>query len=337
MSAWVEHAAVSPGTLSSPPPCVDRAGHISAQLLQAISVTSHSACISKLALLSTLIHSHTASSLPWTEASSRAALRPRRRHCVVPGEAGTEPHPPPLLDALRPILPLFHSLLSDADAARLLRTSRTTVLALLSGYSFNIHIFQPASVPSLCRLRDLYLTYQLPNTQLVLHLTPSWKVVGFDPARTDLSPFPSTLTRPRIGHYEVSPPKHDEQEQHWAALSAAACHWQDTEPWQLRHSHPQVQSHGREGQRWQQHLTWSRLVGSPPVLLSTRSAAVRSARAAAQLQLQPPSRARLAPLQPDVSRVRRRLQPAAASRSAAGLALHLTLGGDWRRRQRAFA
>ena len=238
-----------------------------------MGATSHIACASKLALLSFPLHSHTRRRrrLDEEKALSRAALRPRRRRCVVPGEAGTEPHPPPLLDALRPILPLFHSLLSDADAARLLRTSRTTVLALLSGYSFNIHIFQPASVPSLCRLRDLYLTYQLPNTQLVLHLTPSWKVVGFDPARTDLSPFPSTLTRPRIGHYEVSPPKHDEQEQHWAALSAAACHWQDTEPWQLPHSHPQVQSHGREGRQWQQS-PGNRLLGClqcrlPPGLL----------------------------------------------------------------------
>ena len=41
----------------------------------------------------------------------------------------------PLLDALRPLLPLLHSFLDDGDTARLLRTSRTTALALLPGYT----------------------------------------------------------------------------------------------------------------------------------------------------------------------------------------------------------
>ena len=127
---------------------------------------------------------------------------------------------PPLLDALRPVLPLFHSLLADADAARLLRTSRSTALALLRGYTFTTPIFEAASVPSLRRLRDLVLAYQLRITQLGLRADIA--VVDFECLPPQLSPFLSTLFSIRFGHYPVG---HDraEQELHWATLSAAAC------------------------------------------------------------------------------------------------------------------
>ena len=46
----------------------------------------------------------------------------------------------PLLDALTPVLPLFHSFLTDDDAAR---TSRTAALALLPVYAFSSHVFEP--------------------------------------------------------------------------------------------------------------------------------------------------------------------------------------------------
>ena len=181
----------------------------------------------------------------------------------------------PLLDALRPVLPLFHSLLADADAARLLRTSRSTALALLPGYTFTTHIFQILSTSSLRCLRDLGLVYGLRISQLVLG--PNVKVFGFDTARLHQSPFPSTLTSLRIGYYRAvlrfisHGHSYVEQEQRWAALSAAACHWQHTGPWQLPHSHPQTQAHGSEGQQWQQ-LPWSELSSSlqcslPPGLL----------------------------------------------------------------------
>ena len=170
----------------------------------------------------------------------------------------------PLLDALRPILPLLHSLLADADAARLLRASRTTALALLRGYTFIKHIYKAASLPSLCRLRHLCLAYQLRITQLCMY--SRCDDVDFDNAPPHMSPFSSSLTSLRLGHCEVV-----EHEHRWATLSAAACHWQHTEPWQLPHSHPQAQAHGSEGQRWQQPL-WNMPFGSfqcrlPPGLL----------------------------------------------------------------------
>ena len=154
---------------------------------------------------------------------------------------------PPLLDALRPVLSLFHSLLADADAARLLRTSRTTALALLTGYTFSGHIYQPVSLPALCHLRDLCLAYQLRITQL--GLGRDFKTVDFDSAPPHLSPFPSSLTSLRLGHKGRN--DLDEHNERWSTLSAAACDWQHTEPWQLPHSHPEAQAHGGEGQRWQ--------------------------------------------------------------------------------------
>ena len=174
---------------------------------------------------------------------------------------------PPLLDALRPVLPIFHSLLDDADAARLLRTSRSTALALLPSYTFSGSMFEAASVASLCRLRDLCLAYQLRITQL--GLARGFKAVDFDCSPPQLSPFPNIVTSLslRLGQVDGS----DGLEDRWAALSAAACDWQHTEPWQLPHSHPQAQAHGSEGQRWQRP-TWSTLFGSlqcrlPPSLL----------------------------------------------------------------------
>ena len=67
------------------------------------------------------------------------------------------PHPhalldPPLLDALRPVVFALHAFLDDADAVRLLRTSRTAALTLLSGYTFT-SIFLPDSLASLRHLR----------------------------------------------------------------------------------------------------------------------------------------------------------------------------------------
>ena len=74
----------------------------------------------------------------------------------------------PLHDALRPVLPLFQPFLTDADAARLLRTSRTTALTLLPCYTFRTHTFDIASAASLQTLSDLCLAYQLRIIRLRL-------------------------------------------------------------------------------------------------------------------------------------------------------------------------
>ena len=168
-----------------------------------------------------------------------------------------DPAPCPLLDALTSVIHLFHSFLADADAARLLRCSNAAALALLPGYTFRCHVFQPASVASLRRLRDLCLTYGLRVTQLALP-----RRVGeltFDPTPPHLSPIPSSVLALSLGPLEISPA---EVEPHWAALSAAASNWQNQEPWQLPYPQPSAHSDGKEDhtdeqwtaalqQRWQ--------------------------------------------------------------------------------------
>ena len=160
---------------------------------------------------------------------------------------------PRVLDALRPILPLFHSFLTDDVAACLLRTSRTTALILLSSYTFTSHIFQPASLVSLRRLRDLCLTYNLRMTQVAL--SQPTDDIGFDAAPPRLSPIPDSvlalsLYRPELDDHLVGLAV----SQSWAAFSCAASDWQHREAWRLPSLHPSSQSLGEEGKQWQ--LTW---------------------------------------------------------------------------------
>ena len=133
---------------------------------------------------------------------------------------------PPLLDALRPILPLLNPLLTDADVSLLLRTSRTTALALLPGYTFTSHVFTPTSLGSLRRLRDLCLTYDLRVTQL--SLPDAVKELPLDSTSPHMSPIPASVTA-----LSLRPPRDGascyQQQQRWAAFSAPAPGWQHRE------------------------------------------------------------------------------------------------------------
>ena len=155
---------------------------------------------------------------------------------------------PPLFDALRPLLPLFHALLPDDVAARLLRTSRTTALALLPGYTFTSHIFRPASLASMRSLRDLCALYRLRITQLAL--PERLKHLTFDSAPPHLSPIPASVVTLTLGQ-PYSNSEHSGAVRRWAALSAAARDWQDREPWRLPDYHPSPQWFGAEGKGWQ--------------------------------------------------------------------------------------
>ena len=53
---------------------------------------------------------------------------------------------PTLLDALHPVISILLSLISDDDAARVLRTSRTAALTPLPGNAFASHIFTVCGV-----------------------------------------------------------------------------------------------------------------------------------------------------------------------------------------------
>ena len=155
------------------------------------------------------------------------------------------PHPSAVtvLDALHPLLTLFQPFLDDDDAARLLRTSRTAALALLPGYTFTSHIFQPTSLASLLFLRRLCLTYRLRITQL--DLPASLRTLTFNAASPRFSPIPASVTALSLCYHPVdSSPR-------WAAFSAAAADWPDREPWRLPDPHPSPLWFGAQGKGWQ--------------------------------------------------------------------------------------
>ena len=139
------------------------------------------------------------------------------------------PHTCPFLDALAPVQSVFHPFLADADAARLLRTSRTAALALLPGYTFTRHIFQPSDVDSLRRLRDVSLTYRFRVTLLALPRDAG--NLTFDFAPPHLSPIPSSVTALSFGPLDAHFPAWSERR--WAAFCAVADDWQERPPWRL--------------------------------------------------------------------------------------------------------
>lgn len=103
---------------------------------------------------------------------------------------------PPFLSALTPVRLLFHSFLTDEDAARLLRVSRTTATSLLASYTFHQHVFEPISVDEMRRLKALYEAYDMRPTRMCQHRDFAEKsrlVAGGE------SPFPSSLTSLMLG------------------------------------------------------------------------------------------------------------------------------------------
>lgn len=104
-------------------------------------------------------------------------------------------HPPlpPLVSALTPIRLLLHPFLTDVDAIRLLRVSRTTATSLLHSFTFYEHIFEPASVNEMRRMKALYQAYDMRQTRMCLGEALVLKDVRGE------SPFPSSLTSLLLG------------------------------------------------------------------------------------------------------------------------------------------
>ena len=166
-----------------------------------------------------------------------------------------EPHQalrfPPVVDALRPILPAFRPFLTDADAARLWRTSRVVARTLLSGYSFNSHVFQPVfNLRSLRQLRDLHEAYGLLIRQL--RLGQNVLDLSFDHTPPHRSPVPASVTGLILGSTFT---EDDSQRRCWTALCSGADHcWEGRDPWKRPELHPSPQSDEEEEEeerRWQ--------------------------------------------------------------------------------------
>ena len=126
--------------------------------------------------------------------ASHSSLTPLRSFDPFPSPSPFVP--PPLVDCLFPVRLLLHGLLSDVDAARLLRVSRSSAFALLPGYAFTQHVFQPQDLDQLHRITALYARYGLRVTRLCLPF--HFRRLSFDPF-TGRSPLPDSLTTLLLG------------------------------------------------------------------------------------------------------------------------------------------
>ena len=171
-----------------------------------------------------------------------------------PGHCPARSHFPAVLNALVPVLPLFHRFLTESDAARLLRSSHTTAITLLPCYAFTQHIFAAGSLASLHRLRRLCLRYGLRISQLSLpeHSSDITALSHYPLSQGQLSPIPPSVTALSLG-----PPARDRHgiDPRWAAFSAAASDWQDREPWCLPLYLRRERECKAEQRSWQ--LTWT--------------------------------------------------------------------------------
>ena len=161
------------------------------------------------------------------------------------------------LKALTAVRHLFHSFLTDDDAARLLHTSHTVSLALLNGYTFASHTFQSTTFASLRCLRDLCLRYGMRIHQLATsqyHDDPS----SLSALPGQLSPIPASVLSLSLG---LGWPSHTG----WDAFSATAADWYDREEWRLPEPNQSAQTYGRgeDEQGWWQTL-WARHDGPLP-------------------------------------------------------------------------
>ena len=179
---------------------------------------------------------------------------PRARGRSLPCHSNI-PHSCPLLHALQPIVPHFHPFLADADAARLLRSSRSAALCLLQGYAFTSHLFEPADLASLLRLRDLAVTYGLRIRQLAV--PGDLKELSFDPTPPHLSPIPASVLALSFGSVAKEKDQLTKSEQWWAAFSCAADDWQHRERWRVWPPQPasEADAPGSITRRWRLWLT----------------------------------------------------------------------------------
>ena len=102
----------------------------------------------------------------------------------------------PLVAALRPVRTVLQRFLTDSDAARLLRVSRTLTIALLPSFTFRHHPFEPTDTDHLHRLHALLDTYSLRIDRLALPST--LPQLRFD-SLTRRSPIPASVTTLLLG------------------------------------------------------------------------------------------------------------------------------------------
>ena len=101
------------------------------------------------------------------------------------------------LTALTPVRSLLHLFLSDHDAARLLRVSHAVATSLLRSYTFTQHVFEPATVQQMWRLKALCEAYDVRPTRMCV---PNEQMKEMQLGQgSGRSPFPSSLTSLLVG------------------------------------------------------------------------------------------------------------------------------------------
>ena len=101
------------------------------------------------------------------------------------------------LAALTPVRVVFQAFLTDEDAARLWRVSQSVATSLLRSYSFHQHVFEPATVEQMWRLKALCEAYGMRPTRMCLS-EQDMEDMGLEEG-TGRSPFPSSLTSLVVG------------------------------------------------------------------------------------------------------------------------------------------
>ena len=118
-----------------------------------------------------------------------------------PPATACQPPPPvdhPLSNAVQPVRTILHGFLSDYDAGRLLRVSRTTAHSLLLGFTFQQHVFCCEDLPAMLTMKSLYETYGMRPTRMCL--SEGMMNLSHPQVTGDVgSPFPSSLTSLQLG------------------------------------------------------------------------------------------------------------------------------------------
>ena len=126
----------------------------------------------------------------------------------------------PFAVSLGPVRLVVHGFLSDDDAVRLLRVSRTVALALLRGFTFHEHVFCGDSEGQLWRLKRLWEKYDLCPTRMCLSSTVTSLSLDED---SGLSPFPSSLKSLLLGPLPHSPDRTPYEDTLFDSAALARC------------------------------------------------------------------------------------------------------------------
>ena len=120
-----------------------------------------------------------------------------------------------LLPLLQPVRLCLHPFLSDDDAARLMRASRSVTTLLLSGFSFAEHVFTPRCIADVKRAVAVYERYNMRILRICA--IGAWSGPLID-RKSGRSVFPASLLALTFGWMEI----HSDNVDRWPHAANAA-------------------------------------------------------------------------------------------------------------------